>query len=74
MSIKGFVKWFNNAKGYGFVCSLTPEGQDIFIHYSQIEGDGYRILNEGDEVEFDLEEGPKGPSAHNIRILKTQVS
>lgn len=61
---KGTVKWFNNQKGYGFI---TPEeGKDVFVHHSAIQGDGYKSLNEGQAVEFDIQEGPKGPEAKNV--------
>ena len=62
----GKVKWFNNAKGYGFI---LPEegGEDLFAHYSSIEMDGYKTLKAGQEVEFDIMEGPKGHHAVNIR-------
>ncbi len=61
----GRVKWFNNAKGFGFIC---PEGggEDIFAHYSTIEMEGYRTLKAGQEVEFELHEGPKGMHATHI--------
>jgi CspA family cold shock protein len=57
----GKVKWFNNAKGYGFLG--RDDGPDVFVHYSAILGDGYRTLKEGDSVEFEIVEGPKGPQA-----------
>jgi len=61
---KGTVKWFNNQKGYGFI---TPEsGNDVFVHFSAITGDGYKTLEEGMEVEFDIQEGPKGQEATNV--------
>ena len=62
----GKVKWFNNAKGYGFI---LPEngGEDLFAHYSSVEMDGYKTLRAGDEVEFEIEEGPKGSHAIHIR-------
>ena len=62
----GKVKWFNNAKGYGFI---LPEegGEDLFVHYSAIEMDGYRTLKAGQDVQFDIVEGPKGLHAVNIR-------
>lgn len=65
---KGTVKWFNNAKGYGFV---LPEagGEDLFAHYSSIEMDGYRTLRAGQDVTFDIKEGPKGLHAINIRVV-----
>jgi CspA family cold shock protein len=64
--ITGVVKWFNNAKGYGFV---TPDNgeKDIFVHFSAIEMDGYRTLKEGDRVEFEIGEGPKGLHALKIQ-------
>ncbi len=61
------VKWFDIVKGYGFIESL--EGQDIFVHYKQIEGDGYKTLREGQQVEFELANGEKGPLATNVRLL-----
>ena len=62
---KGTVKWFNNKKGYGFI---TPEGdsKDIFAHFSEIQGEGYKSLNEGDAVEFEIADGPKGAYAKGI--------
>lgn len=62
----GTVKWFNTSKGYGFIS--RNEGKDLFVHYSAIKdaGDGFRNLNEGDRVEFDVEESPKGPQATNV--------
>lgn len=62
--VKGTVKWFNNQKGYGFI---TPEnGSDVFVHHSVIQGDGYKSLNEGQQVEFEIEKGPKGEQATNV--------
>jgi CspA family cold shock protein len=61
------VKWFDNVKGYGFIES--EDGQDIFVHYKQIEGDGYKTLREGQQVEFELSEGEKGPLAVNVRLV-----
>ena len=61
---RGKVKWFNNSKGYGFIES--EEGGDVFVHYSAIKGDGYKSLNEGDQVQFDLSQGAKGPQAVNV--------
>jgi CspA family cold shock protein len=61
----GKVKWFNNAKGYGFLG--RDDGPDVFVHYSAILGDGYRTLAEGDPVEFEIIQGPKGPQAANVR-------
>ncbi|HZV89032.1 MAG TPA: cold shock domain-containing protein [Candidatus Binatus sp.] len=61
----GKVKWFNNAKGYGFLG--RDDGPDVFVHYSAILGDGYRTLAEGDSVEFEIVQGTKGPQAENVR-------
>jgi cold shock protein len=64
---KGTVKWFNNAKGFGFLG--REGGADVFVHYSSIQSDGYKSLKEGDEVEFDIIEGSKGPQAdHVVRV------
>ena len=60
----GKVKWFNNSKGYGFIG--REDGADVFVHYSAITGDGYRSLQEGDEVEFEIVDGQKGPQAANV--------
>jgi len=61
---RGKVKWFNNQKGYGFI---TPEnGKDVFVHHSVIQGEGYKSLEEGQEVEFDIQNGPKGEQATNV--------
>ena len=62
---KGTVKWFNGAKGYGFIS--RPGGEDVFVHFRAIVGDGYKNLNEGDVVEFEVEEGPKGLQASNVK-------
>ncbi len=62
--IKGTVKWFNNAKGYGFLG--RDEGKDVFIHFSAIAIDGYKSLQEGEQVEFEIVEGQKGPQAANV--------
>jgi len=59
----GVVKWFNGAKGYGFI--KRESGEDVFVHYKSIVGEGYRTLNEGDKVQFDVERGPKGLQASN---------
>ena len=62
--VKGIVKWFSNQKGYGFI---TPEnGKDVFVHFSVIQGDGYKSLNEGESVELEITEGPKGEQAANV--------
>jgi CspA family cold shock protein len=62
----GKVKWFNDAKGYGFI--ERAEGEDVFVHYSSITGEGYRSLGEGATVEFDVEEDAKGPRASNVVV------
>ena len=61
----GSVKWFNNAKGWGFISAT--DGSDVFVHYSQISGDGYRTLRAGDQVVYDLKLGPRGHFAENVR-------
>jgi CspA family cold shock protein len=61
---KGTVKWFNATKGYGFITSDT--GEDVFVHFSSIQGDGYKSLEEGQQVEFDLTQGEKGLQASNV--------
>ncbi len=63
---KGTVKWFNNAKGYGFIKRET--GEDLFVHFKSISGDGYKSLKEGDTVQFDVEQGAKGLQAVNVRV------
>lgn len=65
---KGKVKWFNENKGYGFIAKEL-DGTNIFVHYSDIEGEGFRTLSEGETVEFELVEGPKGPQAAKVRKL-----
>ncbi|MBA3916184.1 MAG: cold shock domain-containing protein [Acidobacteriales bacterium] len=62
--LKGTVKWFNNAKGYGFIG--RDDGPDVFVHYSAISSDGYKSLQEGDPVEFEIVDGAKGPQAANV--------
>lgn len=62
--MRGKVKWFNAEKGYGFIES--DEGGDVFVHYSAIQSEGYRVLEEGEEVEFDITEGDRGPQASNV--------
>jgi CspA family cold shock protein len=61
---KGTVKWFNDSKGFGFITS--DAGEDVFVHYSAIQGGGFRTLAEGDAVQFETEAGPKGPKAVNV--------
>jgi cold shock protein len=63
-TMKGTVKWFNNAKGYGFIG--REDGPDVFVHYSAIASDGYKSLQEGDQVEFEISQGQKGPQAANV--------
>ena len=68
---KGTVKWFSDQKGYGFV---TPEnGKDVFVHFSAIQGDGFKTLREGEQVEFEITTGPKGEQASNVRRLTAQA-
>ena len=64
----GTVKWFNSSKGYGFI-SPNNGGDDVFAHFSAIEMEGYKTLKEGQNVEFEIQEGPKGPQAAHIRSL-----
>ncbi len=61
---QGTVKWFNDAKGFGFI--QRASGEDVFVHFSAIQGDGYRSLQEGSQVEFDVQQGPKGLQAVNV--------
>lgn len=65
MSIQGEVKWFDPKKGYGFI--VGPEGQDVFVHFSQILGDGFRSLKDGEKVDYDLVEGDKGLQAKEVK-------
>ena len=67
MKEQGTVKWFNNEKGYGFIS--RDSGDDVFVHHSAILGDGFKSLNEGDNVEFDVVSGPKGFQAQNVAKL-----
>lgn len=64
----GTVKWFNDEKGYGFI---TPDagGKDLFVHHSEISSDGFRSLNEGDQVEYSVGQGQKGPNAQNVEVI-----
>ncbi|MCK5187610.1 MAG: cold-shock protein, partial [Deltaproteobacteria bacterium] len=59
------VKWFNDKKGFGFLS--REDGDDVFVHFSNIEGDGFKTLREGDPVEFEVQDGPKGPQAVNVK-------
>lgn len=65
---KGTVKWFNAAKGFGFIS--RPAGDDVFVHFNAITATGYKSLNEGDKVQFEVEQGPKGPSAKNVSLAE----
>jgi CspA family cold shock protein len=67
MRSQGTVKWFNDAKGFGFI--TLESGEDVFVHYSAIQGNGFRSLAEGARVEFDLQEGPKGLQATNVNPI-----
>ncbi len=66
MKTTGTVKWFNDAKGFGFI--TTDEGQDVFVHFSAIQGNGFRTLAEGAAVEFEVTQGPKGLQASNVTL------
>ena len=66
----GTVKWFNGEKGYGFIAQ-DGGGEDLFVHFSAIESDGFRTLNEGDSVTFDIGQGQKGPQARNVKVTKS---
>ena len=63
--IKGTVKWFNDKKGFGFIS--REEGDDVFVHHTSIQGEGFKTLSEGQSVEFEVQDGPKGPQAVNVR-------
>ena len=65
---KGTVKWFSNQKGYGFIASES--GKDVFVHHSVIQGDGYKSLEEGQQVEFEIEKSPKGPRTINVHPIQ----
>ena len=64
---KGVIKWFNETKGFGFI--KQEEGPDVFVHFSAIEGEGFKTLPEGQEVEFNVTEGQKGPQAENVSLI-----
>lgn len=64
MMLQGMVKWFDPKKGYGFI--VGPEGKDVFVHFSQIKGDGFRSLKDGEQVEYELIEGDKGLQARDV--------
>jgi len=64
---EGTVKWFNSKKGFGFIA--TPDGRNVFVHYSDISGDGYKALEEGDSVSFEIVEGEKGLKAENVIVV-----
>ncbi len=67
--VRGTVKWFNEKKGYGFI---HPEnGEDVFVHHSSIQGEGFKSLREGDIVEFEITMEPKGPKAQNVRVVSS---
>ncbi|GER78136.1 MAG: cold-shock protein [Anaerolineaceae bacterium] len=65
--IIGTVKWFNGSKGYGFI--EREGGKDVFVHFSAIQSEGFKNLNEGQKVEFEVEQGPKGPQAANVTLV-----
>ena len=67
MATQGTVKWFSNEKGYGFIS--RADGEDVFVHFSAIQGEGFKTLTEGQEVEFDIVDGPKGQQAANVRLV-----
>ena len=66
--VSGIVKWFNEKRGYGFI--EQEGGADVFVHHSAINSEGFRTLNDGDRVTFEIEEGPKGPAAANVSVVQ----
>lgn len=67
MAKKGTVKWFNDAKGFGFI-EPDDGGEDVFVHFSSVKSEGFKTLREGQKVEFEVEDGPKGPQASNVEV------
>lgn len=67
----GIVKWFNSSKGYGFI--EQEDGPDVFVHHSGINATGFKTLDEGDRVTFDIEQGPKGPAATNVTVVQLKA-
>ena len=65
--IKGTVKWFNDKKGFGFLS--REDGDDVFVHFTNVQGEGFKTLREGDTVEFEVQDGAKGPQAVNVRAI-----
>ncbi len=65
--VKGTVKWFNEKKGFGFIS--REDGDDVFVHHTSIQGEGFKTLNEGQSVEFEVQDGPKGPQAVNVTAV-----
>ena len=65
--VKGTVKWFNDKKGFGFLS--REDGDDVFVHHTSIQGDGFKTLSEGQQVEFEVQDGPKGPQEVNVKAL-----